>query len=222
MNPFQGLTEAEALEALEDVKEKYGWDEDNKVYLKRQRAIERHYTKLYGESEEKEKKPKGNPHQGKIYDWNAYPVKVVKSNDLETAKSKHQEVMKGRWAPDRPGGSILKNYKDKKNVAWKRYIVHQLDGEVVGWRAVFYKQKEIHYQRGLPANEKPPNDDEEGEDEETGDGEGEDDADSAPAPAEAPARTTAPPKKRSRGENGEAASSATNGRPARAKKVSKR
>ena len=81
-------------------------------------------------------------------------MKVVKSNDLETAKSKHQEVMKGRWAPDRPGGSILKNYKDKKNVAWKRYIVHQLDGEVVGWRAVFYKQKEIHYQCGLKSCER--------------------------------------------------------------------
>ena len=106
-----------------------------------------------------------------------------------------------------------------KNVPWKRYIVTQSDGQVVGWRAIFYKQKEIHYQRGKLSNEAPEGEEEDGDgenghDEGDGDVDGDDDGE--------PVAMQPPPKKRKGAVEDEGGSSSSKGRGKRAKKGSRK
>ena len=185
---FTNKTELQALEELEKLKPHYGWDDDDKAYKERKKIILDHYQGQYKEYSKAKKKEKLDENQGRIYVWDSLPHKVLKVNNFDDAKAKHGELMEGSWHSDRPGGGILKNYREKKGVKlpWKRFYCVSKNGSVAGWRAIHVSKGIFHYQEGVPkVKEEDEQPDEEGEEEaeDEDDGAPEEVAQVAPVPA---------------------------------------
>ena len=136
------------LDALDRLKDKYDWADDDKTYLKRKKDIERAYSKMSTQRKVLGGAALGDNEKGprKLFEWEN--SKKMKLKDFDEAYNKLGEIFKetGKWSGDNPrgGNTSVKGC----SIRFKRWVLEAEDKDNVHVRVLELTDGNFVFQLG--------------------------------------------------------------------------